>query len=258
MSRIKLVENGPVLEITMEHPPANAIDQQASRDLASAFNLLRDRKDLRVAIVTGAGERMFSAGWDLKAVAAGDTGEDFGGYGFMGLTERFDLNKPVIAAINGLAVGGGFELALACQMIVTVPEVEFALPELARGFIPEAGGLLRVSRRLPRNVALDLLLTGRRMGAEEALRLGFVNRVVPRAQLMATAREIAAQIVAAAPLAVEALIEIDRAMEGVPEEAAFKRMRSGLPAHKRMRASKDFLEGPRAFAEKRPPRWTGE
>ena len=143
-------------------------------------------------------------------------------------------------------------------MIVTVPEVEFALPELARGFIPEAGGLLRVTRRLPRNVALDLLLTGRRMGAEEALRLGFVNRVVPRAQLMATAREIAAQIVAAAPLAVEALIEIDRAMEGVSEEAAFKRMRSGLPAHKRMRASKDFLEGPRAFAEKRPPRWTGE
>lgn len=258
MSRIKLVENGPVLEITMEHPPANAIDQQASRDLAAAFNLLRDRKDLRVAIVTGAGDRMFSAGWDLKAVAAGDTGEDFGGYGFMGLTERFDLNKPVIAAINGLAVGGGFELALACQMIVTVPEVEFALPELARGFIPEAGGLLRVTRRLPRNVALDLLLTGRRMGAEEALRLGFVNRVVPRAQLMATAREIAAQIVAAAPLAVEALIEIDRAMEGVSEEAAFKRMRSGLPAHKRMRASKDFLEGPRAFAEKRPPRWTGE
>lgn len=258
MSRIKLAENGPVLEITMDHPPANAIDQQASRDLAGAFNLLRDRRDLRVAIVTGGGERMFSAGWDLKAVAAGDAGEDFGGFGFMGLTERFDLNKPVIAAVNGLAVGGGFELALACQMVVAVPEVEFALPELSRGFIPEAGGLLRVTRRLPRNVALDLLLTGRRMGADEALRLGFVNRVVPRSELMATARGIAERIVAAAPLAVEALIEIDRAMEGVPEQEAFRRMRSGLPAHRRMRNSQDFLEGPRAFAEKRPPRWRGE
>lgn len=258
MSRIKLVENGPILEITMEHPPANAIDQQASRDLAAAFNLLRDRRDLRVAIVTGAGDRMFSAGWDLKAVAAGDTGEDFGGYGFMGLTERFDLNKPVIAAINGLAVGGGFELALACQFILATPEVEFALPELARGFIPEAGGLLRVTRRLPHNVAFDLLLTGRRMGAEEAKGLGFVNRIVPRAELMQAAREVAGQVVASAPLAVEALIEIHRAMEGLPEEEAFRRMRSGLPAHTRMRNSDDFHEGPRAFAEKRAPRWRGE
>jgi len=258
MSRIKLVENGPILEITMEHPPANAIDQQASRDLAAAFNLLRDRRDLRVAIITGAGDRMFSAGWDLKAVAAGDTGEDFGGYGFMGLTERFDLNKPVIAAINGLAVGGGFELALACQFILATPEVEFALPELARGFIPEAGGLLRVTRRLPHNVAFDLLLTGRRMGAEEAKGLGFVNRIVPRAGLMQAAREVANQVVASAPLAVEALIEIHRAMEGLPEEEAFRRMRSGLPAHTRMRNSDDFHEGPRAFAEKRAPRWRGE
>jgi crotonobetainyl-CoA hydratase len=258
VSRITLLENGPILEITMDHAPANAIDQQASRDLAAAFNMLRDRKDLRVAIVTGGGERMFSAGWDLKAVANGDIGEDFGGYGFMGLTERFDLNKPVIAAINGLAVGGGFELALACQVILAVPEVEFALPELARGFIPEAGGLLRVTRRLPHNVAFDLLLTGRRMGAAEALQLGFVSRVVPRSELMSTARAIANQIVAAAPLAVAALMEINRAMEGLPEEEAFRRMRSGLPAHTRMRNSVDFLEGARAFAEKRPPRWLGE
>ena len=257
MSRIKLVENGPILEVTMDHPPANAIDQVASRELAAAFSRLRDRPDLRVAIVTGAGERMFSAGWDLKAVAGGDTGEDFGGYGFMGLTERFDLNKPVIAAINGLAVGGGFELAMACQVVLAVPGTEFALPELARGFIPEAGGLLRAPRRLPHNIAFELLLTGRRMDAVEAHRLGFVNRIVPRAELMAAARAIAGQIVAAAPLAVEAMIEVSRAMESLPEADAYRRMRSGLPAHKRMRASEDYFEGARAFAEKRPPRWKG-
>jgi crotonobetainyl-CoA hydratase len=257
MTRIKVVENGPILEITMDHPPANAIDQQASRDLDAAFNLLRDRDELRVGIVTGSGERMFSAGWDLKAVAKGETGEDFGAHGFMGLTERFDLNKPVIAAINGLAVGGGFEIALCCQIVLAAPHVEFALPELHKGFIPEAGGLLRAPRRLPPNIALELLLTGRRMGVGEARQHGFVNRIVPRDELMARAREAARQICEAAPLAVAALLEIHREMECLPEAQAFERMRSGLPAHRRMRASEDYYEGARAFAEKRKPRWRG-
>jgi len=257
-SRIKLVENGPLLEITLDHPPANAIDQQASRDLDDAFDLFAARADLRAAIVTGAGQRIFSAGWDLKAVAAGDAGEDFGRHGFMGLTERFDLMKPVICAINGLAVGGGFELALAADIILVAPHVEFALPELQRGFIPEAGGLLRAPRRLPRNIAVEMLLTGRRMGAEEAQRLGFVNRIVPAEALMETARGIGTEIAAAAPLAVEAMFEVLRAQECLPEQEAQKRMRSGLPAHRRMRESEDFAEGPRAFAEKRPPRWRGK
>ncbi|EHM00820.1 carnitinyl-CoA dehydratase [Acetobacteraceae bacterium AT-5844] len=255
-SRIKLVENGPILEITFDHPPAHAFDQRASRDLNAAFARLQDTPHLRCAIITATGDRIFSAGWDLKAVAAGDVGEDFGEYGFMGL-ERSNLTKPLIVAINGLAVGGGFELSLMAHMIICAPHVEFALPELQRGFIPEAGGLWRALRRLPQNIAYELLLTGRRMSAEEGLRLGFVNRIVPRDQLMDAAREMATRITASAPLAVEAFLEIAHATETLPDREAFAKMRSGLPAHRRMRESDDFHEGPRAFAEKRAPRWTG-
>jgi len=254
-ARVKLVENGPILEITFDHPPANAFDQRASRDLDAAFGRLCDTPALRCAIVTASGERIFSAGWDLKAVAAGETGEDFGPNGFMGLRRQF--TKPVIAAINGLAVGGGFEFALHAHIVIAVPQTEFALPELQRGFIPEAGGLWRAYRRLPASIANELLLTGRRLSAEEGQRLGFVNRIVPRESLMETARAIAGQICAAAPLAVEALLEVARAVEAAPDAAAFKLMYGDLPARRRMRESDDFLEGPRAFAEKRPPRWSG-
>ncbi|MFW6028016.1 MAG: enoyl-CoA hydratase-related protein [bacterium] len=257
MARVKLAQAGAVLEITLDHPPANAIDQQASRDLDAAFDRLRDDPELRVAIVRATGDRIFCAGWDLKEVAGGDAGEDFGGHGFMGLTERFDLNKPVIVAVNGLCVGGGFELALACNMVIASPQVEFGLPELHRGFLPEAGGLLRVPRRLPRNIGLDLLLTGRRLTAEEGFRLGFVNRMVPPGDVDSTAREIAETICKAAPLAVEAAMEVLREVEPLAEPEAFIRMRSGLPAFTRMRQSEDFSEGPRAFAEKRAPRWRG-
>lgn len=256
-SRIKVEANGPILEITFDHPPAHAFDQQACRDLDAAFTRLVETPELRCAIVTATGDRMFSAGWDLKAVAAGDSGEDFGPHGFMGL-RRFDLNKPIIAAINGLAVGGGFEFSLMATLVLCAPHVEFALPELQRGFIPEAGGLWRAHRRLPANIASELLLTGRRLSAEEGLRLGFVNRIVPREKLMDEARAMAAEIAKAAPLAVEALLETTREVEALSDEAAFARLLSGeLPARKRMRESDDFLEGPRAFAEKRAPRWKG-
>ncbi len=256
-SRIKVEAIGAVLEITFDHPPAHAFNQQASRDLDAAFDRLRDDPSLRCAIVTATGDRIFSAGWDLKAVAAGEDGEDFGPHGFMGL-ERFDLNKPVIAAINGLAIGGGFEFALTAHIIIAASHVEFGLPELQRGFIPEAGGLWRAQRRLPASIAFELLLTGRRLTAEEGFRLGFVNHVVARDEPLAKAREIAAQIATCAPLAVEALLEVSRAVDGLPDKQAFDAMRSDLPARRRMRASDDFLEGPRAFAEKRPPRWSGE
>jgi crotonobetainyl-CoA hydratase len=256
-SRIRVEAIGPVLEITFDHPPAHAFNEQASRDLDAALSRLNDDPDLRCAIVTATGERMFSAGWDLKAVAAGETGEDFGPHGFMGL-RRFDLIKPVIAAINGLAVGGGFEFALNATLVVAADHAEFGLPELQRGFIPEAGGLWRAHRKLPINVASELLLTGRRLTAEEGFRLGFINRIVPRERLMEEARGLARSIVSAAPLAVGALLEVTREVEALSDEQAFARLYSGLPARERMRKSDDFNEGPRAFAEKRPPRWTGK
>lgn len=255
--RIRTDIDGALFRITFDHPPAHAFDQRASRDLDAALTRFRDDPALRVCIVTATGDRIFSAGWDLKAVAAGEGGEDFGEHGFMSL-RRFDLNKPVIAAVNGLAVGGGFEFALMATLVICVPEAEFGLPELQRGFIPEAGGLWRAHRRLPVNIASELLLTGRRLTAEEGQRLGFVNRIVPRDALMSEAGAMAAGIAAAAPLAVEALLEVTRATEALSDEDAFAMMRHGdLPARARMRASEDFHEGPRAFAEKRAPRWQG-
>lgn len=254
--RVKVARNGPILEIIFDHPPAHAFNQKASRDLTAAMQLLEDEPELRVGIVSAAGDRMFSAGWDLKSVAAGEAGEDFGPYGFMGL-KRNDGTKPVICAVNGLAVGGGFEFALNAHIVICAPHAEFGLPELQRGFIPEAGALWRAHRRLPHNIASELLLTGRRLTAEEGHRLGFVNRIVPRDRLMDSAREIAGQIIGAAPLAVAAYLEVLREVEGLSDTEAWAKLYSGMPARDRMRASDDFNEGPRAFAEKRAPQWKG-
>jgi crotonobetainyl-CoA hydratase len=254
---VRCERRGAVLEITLDRPKANAIDPATSRALGSAFASLRDDPALRVAIVTGGGERFFSAGWDLKAAAAGEV-QDYGVGGFAGLTELFDLTKPVIAAVNGLAVGGGFELALACDLIVAAEGVEFFLPEVTIGIIPDAGGVLRLPRRLPRALAMELMLTGERLSASEALRLGLVNRVVPGPELMPTARNLAARLAGLAPLAVAALKAVVAATEGLPVEGAYRLMRGrGVPAYDRMLASEDAREGPRAFAEKRPPVWKG-
>src|SRR5690606_21169840 len=153
---------------------------------------------------------------------------------------------------------GGFEFALNCSLVIAVPEAEFSLPELQRGFIPEAGGLWRAHRRLPVNIASELLLTGRRMTTEEGMRHGFLNRVVPREKLMDTARELAADILKGAPLAVAALLEVTREVEALSDRDSFARLKSGLPWRDRLRTSEDYNEGPRAFAEKRAPRWTGK
>jgi crotonobetainyl-CoA hydratase len=253
------VAEGPVLVITLDRPKANAIDVPTSRALYAAFESLRSDPALRVAVLTGAGERIFSAGWDLKAAAAGEGIEaDHGPGGFAGLTEFFDLGKPVIAAVNGLALGGGFELVLAADLVVAAEHAEFALTEATLGLVPDAGGLLRLPARVPRAIAVEWLLTGRRVGAAEAARWGLVNRIVPAADLMPVALELAHAICAAAPLSVAAALEILRATEGADVAEGYRIMRGdGLPAYRRMLASDDAQEGARAFAERRPPRWTG-
>ncbi|MFI0821052.1 enoyl-CoA hydratase-related protein [Streptomyces sp. NPDC021098] len=251
--------DGGILVVTLDRPKANAIDVATSHALHAAFDRLARDETLRVAVLTGAGQRFFSAGWDLKAAASGEAIDaDHGPGGFAGLTELFDLDKPVIAAVGGLALGGGFELALAADLIVAADHAEFALPEVTLGMVPDSGGVLRLPRRLPPAVARDLLLTGRRMPAREAERWGLVNRVVEGPDPLEAALHLAHDICAGAPLAVAAIKEILRTTAGSTIEEGYEQLRHGhLPAYRAMLTSDDAVEGPRAFAEKRLPRWTG-
>jgi enoyl-CoA hydratase/carnithine racemase len=256
---VRTTVEGQTLVITLDRPKANAIDVATSQALYAAFDRLRADPRLRAGIVTGAGDRFFSAGWDLKAAAAGEGIEaDHGPGGFGGLTEFFDIGKPVIAAVNGLAFGGGFELVLAADLVVAAEHAEFALTEVTLGLVPDAGGLLRLPARLPRAIAVEYLLTGRRLTAAEAARWGLVNRVVPGTDLMAAARELAGAICAAAPLAVAAVLEILRETEGTDVPEGYSVLRGGaLPSYRAMLGSQDAREGARAFAERRRPRWRG-
>ena len=251
--------DGPVLVITLDRPKANAIDVPTSRALFRAFDRLRTEPGLRVAILTGAGERFFSAGWDLKAAAGGEGIEaDHGPGGFAGLTEFFEIGKPVIAAVNGLALGGGFELVLAADLVVAAEHAEFALTEVTLGLVPDAGGLLRLPSRLPRAIAMEYLLTGRRISAAEAGRWGLVNRVVPVGRLMPAAYELAHAICASAPLSVAAVLEILRETEGMSVRNGYRVLtESPLPAYRAMLDSQDAREGAQAFAERRRPVWRG-
>jgi len=258
---IRTERHGATIELTIDRPKANAIDSATSKAMGEAFIAFRDDPDLRVAIVTGAGERFFSAGWDLKAFAAGDPAEpeDFGLGGLAGLTELFDLDKPVIAAVNGYAAGGGFELALACDLVVAVPDARFSLPEVKLGLVADSGGILRLTRRLPRALAMELLLTGRPIDAVEAARWGIVNRVVEGGRLLEAAHGLAAEIEATAPLATRAVMAIVAATEGMTVEQGFQALRDGgIPAYDRAMGSADAEEGARAFAEGRDPVWRGE
>jgi len=257
-SAVTIEKQERLWEITLDRPKANAIDMATSQALGNAFLAFRDDPSARVAILTGAGTRFFSAGWDLKEAAEAGNDEDYGPGGFAGLTELFSLEKPIIAAINGLAVGGGFEMALACDLIVAAEGAEFFLPEARIGVIPDAGGILRLPRRLPRAIAMEMMLTGKRLSAADALRFGLVNELVPFAELMPAARRLAAKVLAAAPLAAAAIKASLAATEALTVEEGFALLRrGGVPAYDRLRRSEDYFEGARAFTEKRDPVWRG-
>ncbi len=247
---------GPLLWITINRPAAmNALDPPAHRELAAAFDAFAADNELRVAILTGAGERAFCVGSDLKARARANA-DDHPATGFAGLTHRFDLLKPVIAAVNGLALGGGVEIVAACDLAIAADHAEFALPEARLGLAAlGGGGLQRLARALPLKQAMDLVLTGRRVSALEAKSMGLINDVAPRAELKARARKLAETILDGAPLALQASKQVMLRSLGMPDlETA---LRARYPAAERMLESEDAKEGQRAFAEKRKPRWQG-
>lgn len=256
---LKTKRDGAVLEVTLDRPKANAIDLKTSRQMGEIFADFRDDPTLRVAILTGAGDKFFCPGWDLKAAADGDAVDgDYGVGGFGGLQELRDMNKPVIAAVNGIACGGGLELALSADIILAADHASFALPEIRSGTVADAASV-KLPKRIPYHVAMELLLTGRWFDVEEAKHWGLVNEILPAADLMARAREMAALLASGPPLVYAAIKEIVRDAEDAKFQDAMNRITGRqLRSVDVLYSSEDQLEGARAFAEKRDPVWKGK
>jgi crotonobetainyl-CoA hydratase len=254
---ITTAADGPILTITLNRPDVmNALHKPAHDELHAAFDAFAADPALWVAIVTGAGDRAFSAGNDLKHQAmGGEMGTPPSG--FAGLTGRYDLDKPVIAAVNGVAMGGGFEIALACDLIIAADTATFALPEPKVGLAALAGGLHRLPRQIGLKQAMGMILTARRVSAAEGLALGFVNEVVPAGELMATARRWAGQICECSPMSIRASKQaVMRGLEATSLKDAMEGQWA-MPAVRDLFRSEDFREGPLAFAQKRKPNWKG-
>ena len=257
---IKVEKKEHLSIITINRPEVmNAIHPPASQEMDNAFNDFAGDPEAWIAILTGAGNKAFSAGNDLKwqaqhgASALREGMKTLKG-GFGGITFRFDLFKPVIAAVNGLALGGGFECALACDIIIAAENASFGLPEPTVGMIAGAGGVHYLPRAIPYHQAMGMMLTARRISAVEALQMGLVNQVVPPEQLMLTAETWAEKILACSPLAIRASKEATLKGLALPIEQAAKTM---FPGQTALYQSEDFVEGPKAFAEKRKPKWKG-
>ena len=255
---IKTSVSNHIIEVKLDRPKANAIDLETSRILGDIFTNFRDDPNLRVAIITGAGEKFFCPGWDLKAAADGDAVDgDYGVGGFGGLQELRGLNKPVIAAVNGICCGGGLEWALSADLILAADHATFALLEIRSGTVADAASI-KLPKRIPYHIAMDMLFTGRWLSAEEAARWGLINHIYPAQDLMIEAHKLAELLASGPPLVYAAIKEVIREAEDMKfQEALNKITKSQFESVERLYRSEDQIEGARAFSEKRNPKWKG-
>ncbi|MBT8101589.1 MAG: crotonobetainyl-CoA hydratase [Gammaproteobacteria bacterium] len=256
---IKTRIEGGILEVILDRPKANAIDFATSRIMGEIFSEFRDNRDLRVAIVSGGGDKFFSAGWDLKAAAGGEAVDgDYGVGGFGGIQELENFNKPVICAVNGICCGGGLELALCADIILAADHATFALPEIRSGTVADAASI-KLPKRMPYHIAMEMLLTGRWMDVHEAHRWGLVNEVTKRDKLMPRAWELARLIESGPPLVYAAIKEVVREAEDMKFLDALRKITGReFASVDTLYSSEDQLEGARAFSEKRDPVWKGK